>query len=130
MARALAPALRSGFQNARIELELPVACRPKTGIAVEFVVRRRVLQRYLRKVGVEFLGENHRDRGVDALAHLDLRHHQRGPAFGVDADEGVGRELAGGRVGRLHRLVDRGAKRKMEREQETAGQAAGQQAAP
>jgi phosphoglycerate dehydrogenase-like enzyme len=38
---------------------------------------------------------------------------------GVDADEGVGRELAVGDVGRLHRLVD-GAHRKMEREQKSA----------
>ena len=32
MARALAPASRSGFQKARIELESPVACRPKVGL--------------------------------------------------------------------------------------------------
>ena len=32
MARALAPALRSGVQNARIELELPVAWMPKVGL--------------------------------------------------------------------------------------------------
>ena len=46
----------------------------------------------------------------------------------VDADEGVRRELAVGHVRRLHRLVDR-AHRKMEREQKSARQAAGQQAA-
>ena len=45
--------------------------------------------------------------GVDALPHLDLRHHQRGLAGRVDADEGVGRELAVGVVRRLHRLVGR-----------------------
>ena len=33
MARAEAPALRSGFQKARIELELPVTCMPKIGLA-------------------------------------------------------------------------------------------------
>ena len=60
----------------------------------------------LREVGVEFFGQDHRDRGVDALPHLDLRHHQRRLAGVVDADEGVGRELAGGVVRRLHRLVD------------------------
>jgi hypothetical protein len=32
MARAVAPALRSGFQNARIEFELPVTCSPKVGL--------------------------------------------------------------------------------------------------
>jgi len=32
MARALAPALRNGFQKARIEFELPVTCRPKVGL--------------------------------------------------------------------------------------------------
>jgi hypothetical protein len=33
IARVDAPALRRGFQNARIELELPVACTPSAGLA-------------------------------------------------------------------------------------------------
>ena len=85
-----------------------------------------MLQRHLRKVGIELFGQDHRNRGVDALAHLDLRHHQRGLAGGIDADEGVGGEFALGHVRRLHRFVA-GAQRKMEREQEAAGQTAGQQ---
>src|SRR6516165_9444400 len=32
MSRAVAPALRSGFQNARMEFELPVICSPKVGL--------------------------------------------------------------------------------------------------
>ena len=127
MARALAPALRSGFQNARIEVGIAGGLEAEGGIAVELVVRRRMLERHLREIGVELLGEDHRNRGVDALAHLDLRHDQRGLAGLVDADEGVGRELAVGRVGRLHRLVAPRASGKMESEQESAGQAAGQQ---
>ena len=79
----------------------------------------------LREVGVEFLGEDHGDRGVDALAHLGLRHHQRGLAGIVDADEGVRRELAVGMVGRLFRLVDgRCAQRPLKGQHQAAGKAA------
>ena len=83
----------------------------------------------LSDIGVEFFREDHRDRSVDALAHLDLRHHQRDLAGFVDADEGVGREPAVGHVGRLHRLVDRGAKRQMEGQHEAGRETAGQQRA-
>ena len=87
-----------------------------------------MLQRDLRQISVELFGQNHRNRGVDALAHLDLGHHQRGLAGGVDADEGIGGEFALGHIRRLHRLVA-GAQRKVEREQETGGETAGQQRA-
>ncbi|MGY4367712.1 hypothetical protein ACVW1A_003777 [Bradyrhizobium sp. LB1.3] len=93
-------------------------------IAVELVVRRRVLDLDLAPVGVELFGEHRRDRGVGALAHLDLRHDQDRAAGLVDADEGVRCELAVGRVNRLHRLVDGGAQRQMEGEQETGGETA------
>ena len=102
--------------------------KPERRIAVKLVVRRRVLQRDLPEVGVEFFGQYHRDRSIDALSHLDLRHHQRCMARCVDADEGVRCELAVGRVGRLYRLVD-GANGKVEGEQEPARQTAGQQRA-
>ena len=65
-----------------------------------------MLDHDLREVGVEFLGEDHGDRGVDALTHLGLRDDQHGLAGIVDADEGIRRELAIGIVGRLFRLVD------------------------
>ncbi len=87
-----------------------------------------MLQRHLREIGVELFGENHRHRGIDALAHLDLRHDQRGLAGMIDADEGVRRKLAGRVVGRLLRLVHR-AHRQMEGEQKSAGQAALEQRA-
>ena len=66
-----------------------------------------MLQRHLRKIGVELFGQNHRHRGVDALPHLDLRHDQRGLAGIIDADEGIGRKLAVGHIRRLHRLIGR-----------------------
>ena len=47
----------------------------------------------------------------------------------VDADEGVGRELAVGHIERLHRLVDRGAQRQVEGQHEAGGETAGQQRA-
>jgi hypothetical protein len=97
-------------------------------IAIELVVRRGVLQRHLREIGVELFGEDHRNRRIDALAHLDLRHHQRGVPVLIDADERVGRELALGHVRRLHRFVRR-AHGQMEGKQESARQAALQEAA-
>jgi hypothetical protein len=76
------------------------------GIAIELVARRRMLQRQSGKIGVEFLGQNHRDRGIDALPHLDLGHYQCGVPRRIDADEGIGRELAGRLVLRLYRPVE------------------------
>jgi hypothetical protein len=62
-------------------------------------------------------------------AHLDLRHDEDGVAGLIDADEGVGRELAVGRILRLHRFVDGGAQRQVESEQETGREAAGEDCA-
>ena len=87
-----------------------------------------MLKRHLLKIGVEFFGQDHRHRRIDSLPHLDLRHHQRGSAGVVDANEGVGRKLAVGHIGRLHRFVGR-ANGKVEREQESARQTAGQERA-
>lgn len=87
-----------------------------------------MLERHLLEIGIEFFGQYHRHRRIDSLAHLDLRHHQRGLAGGINADEGVGREFADGHVRRLYRLVHR-ADGKVKREQESACQAAGQQRA-
>ena len=64
----------------------------------------------LREIGVELLGEDHGDRSINALAHLDLRHDQRGLAGLVDADEGIRHEWALGGVGSLLRLVDGAAR--------------------
>ena len=78
----------------------------------------------LRVVSVQFLREDHGDRGVDALAHLGLRDHQRGLAGIVDTDESVRRELAVGIVGRLLRLVDgRGAQRPLKGQHKAPRQA-------
>ena len=85
-------------------------------------------ERDMRHIGVQLLRQDHRNRGVDSLPHLDLRHHQRGAAIGIDADEGIRREPALGPIGRLHRLVG-GPQRQMECEQHTTGEAAGEQAA-
>ena len=98
-------------------------------IAIKLVVRRCVHQRHFFKVGIEFLGENHRDRGVYALAHLDLRHDQRRLSGTINADESVGRKLALGAIGRLLRLIHR-ARRKMEAKHEHSGQSALQEHAP
>src|ERR1700730_13101084 len=74
-------------------------------------------------IRIQLLRQDHRDGGVGALDHLDLRHDQCGLAGMMDADEGVGRDLAGVIVGRLLRLV-RGVERQADREHEAAGQSA------
>ena len=86
-----------------------------------------MLQRYRGEIGIELVGEDHGDGGIDALAHLHLRHDQRGLAGMIDTDEGVRCELAGRIVRRLLRLV-RGLYRQAEGEHEAAGQGARQQA--
>src|SRR5262249_21324820 len=42
---------------------------------------------------VEFLGDNHRQRGLRALAHLRIRRKERHLAVRRDTDEGIRREL-------------------------------------
>ena len=51
------------------------------------------------ELDLQLLGDQHRHRGVGALAHLDLGNDQRHPAGTIDADEGVGRKAVriGGR---------------------------------
>ena len=81
------------------------------GVGVEGVAGWRMGESHLRPIGVELLGQDHRDRGVDPLPHLHLRHDQGHLAGGVDPDEGVGREAAAGRVAAdLGRFADGGEK--------------------
>jgi hypothetical protein len=54
----------------------------------------------IAQIDFELLGDQHRHRGVGALAHLDLRHDQRCLPVQPDANEGIGRKAihrAGGR---------------------------------
>ncbi len=60
----------------------------------EFFVRRRVIERDRVERHFELFGDQHRDRRIHALPHLDLRHHQRDFARRVDLDEGVRLEHA------------------------------------
>ena len=61
-------------------------------IDVDLVVGRRMLDRDAVDIDLEFLGDQHRNRGVGALAHLDHWHHERDLAGAIDAQECVGRE--------------------------------------
>jgi len=87
-----------------------------------------MLQRYLGEIGIELAGEDHRHRGVDAPAHLHLRHDERRLARVVDTDEGVWREAAFRAARKLLRLIDR-SRGKMESEQESTRQAGFEEAA-
>jgi hypothetical protein len=57
-----------------------------------------MLQMHVFQVHLQLFGDQHRDRGVGALAHLDIGHGQDNVSVALDADEGVGREasFAGG----------------------------------
>jgi hypothetical protein len=46
-------------------------------------------------VRIELFRQDHRDGGVGALAHLDLRHDERDFPLPVDPDEGIRREGRG-----------------------------------
>jgi hypothetical protein len=61
-----------------------------------------MFQMHPREIHLQFLGEQHRHRGVGALSHLDLRHDQRDPPVPADANEGTRREIYGfGGIGRI-----------------------------
>jgi hypothetical protein len=81
-----------------------------------------MLEHDLRIIAVELFAKNHRYRGIDALAHLHLRHDQRRLAGMIDADEGIGRKLAHSAVRSWLDLVFR-PDRKPEGEHESAGHA-------
>ena len=59
---------------------------------IKHVIGRRIDDRNLRPVAIEFFRNDLAVRGVDALSHFLLRHYQRHAAVGIKADEGVGRE--------------------------------------
>ena len=94
----------------------------KNWIGVQLVVGRCVLEHDLSEIRIELFGQNHCHRGIDALAHLDLRHDQRRLAGMIDADEGIGCKLAQTIVRCLFRLV-RGAQRQMQCQNQTAREA-------
>jgi hypothetical protein len=51
-----------------------------------------VLEPYLVQLHLQLFGDQHRDRCVCALAHLDIGHGQDDLPVAIHADEGVGRE--------------------------------------
>jgi hypothetical protein len=73
------------------------------GGVVVGLVGRRLLDADLAPVGVEFFGQQHRDRGGHALPHLDRAGHHGHAVVGRDAQEGVRHEhrpFRGGGAGR------------------------------
>ena len=69
-------------------------------IAVKLFVGRSVLHPHLFQVHLQLFGDQHRDGGIGALAHLDIGHGQDDLPVALDANEGVGHEaLGGGRFG-------------------------------
>ncbi len=84
-----------------------------------------MLQPHLIEADVELLGDQHRDRGVGALAHLHIGHGQDDLPVGFDPDEGIGREALG-------RLGFAGRKRQAHAQHQAAagGRSGLQKAAP
>jgi hypothetical protein len=54
-----------------------------------------MLQLNLFQINVQLFGDQHGDRGIGALAHLDVGHGQDNLPVAADADEGVRREAVG-----------------------------------
>jgi hypothetical protein len=86
-------------------------------IDVDLVVRRRMLDGDLVDVDLQLFGDQHRQRGVGALAHLDHGHHERHLARAIDAQERVRRE---GRISR-ERVADLAARGQADGENQSAG---------
>ena len=61
-------------------------------IHVDLVVGRRVLDRDFVDVDLELFGDQHRNRGIRPLSHLDDGHHERDLAGAIDAQKRVRRE--------------------------------------
>jgi muramoyltetrapeptide carboxypeptidase LdcA involved in peptidoglycan recycling len=54
-----------------------------------------MLQLHLLQVHLQLLGDQHRDGGIGALAHLDIGHGQHNLPIAADAHERVRRETIG-----------------------------------
>ena len=81
-----------GRAGARGDVALRVAERLRAVDEAEVVVvavDRREFVAHARPVGVHFLGEDHRDRGDDRLAHLGTVDAEGDRAVGRDLDPGV-----------------------------------------
>ena len=68
---------------------------PNAGVRVDGR-GRRVLDAHLRPVAVELLGDQHREAGPDALAHLGVREQHGDGVVAADAQERVGAAGAAG----------------------------------
>jgi hypothetical protein len=86
-------------------------------IHVELFVRRRVLEAHLGELHLELFGDQHRDRRIGTLAHLDIGHGQDDLPVGPDPDECVGCErvgLAGSGCGHAQAEHERASRRRLQ----------------
>jgi hypothetical protein len=91
--RAAAPAWRSGVKKARTEVEPAVTWKPMSRLAKRLSSAGALVDLHLGEANVELLGDQHRHRGVGALAHLDLRDRQGHAPVAVDPHESVRRKI-------------------------------------
>ena len=90
-------------------------------IRIDLVIGRRVLDHNLVDIHLELFGDQHRQRRVGPLTHLDDGHDERDFARAINAQEGVRRER---RIGR-ESVAYLAARRQAEAKQQTAADGAG-----
>ena len=100
-ARAVAPMRRSRSQSDRI------ASLPPTPWPPYFAIERRIVDAHLRPVGVELLGDEHRQRRLRAFAHLRLRRPDQHAIVGIDLDVVGGEAERPGLRRHLHLRAER-----------------------
>jgi hypothetical protein len=92
--------LAQGLPRGAYRVRVAGCLHSQQRIGVELFVGRSMLQPHLFQVHLQLFGDQHRDGGIGALAHLDIGHGQDDLPVASDADEGVGREAIGaGRFG-------------------------------
>ncbi len=83
---------------------LPEQIAASERVVDEGEIGRRLLDAHLRPVSVELFGQHHRQRRVDALAHLGMRHDHRHAVVGADAQPRTEQSGVGAPGQRLHAL--------------------------
>ena len=84
---------------------------------VVFGIHRRRFEAHFAPVSVQLFSQQHRQSGVDALAHLGVIHDDRDALIAADAHEGIGHEAIGRFLISAHQLAGR---RKINPDQQAA----------
>ena len=83
------PGLAQRLPRAAYRVRVAGCLHAEQGIGIELFVGRSMFQPHLFQVHLQLFGDQHRDGGVGALAHLDVGHDQRDLTVRIDTDECV-----------------------------------------